>query len=408
MQKKQNQQKDKRSSRRAITPAEAMAALERAFRSGDPDEIERQLREMLQVQVAVVESVDDAKCLLVQRKRLLTVSVPYGVFIRKVSTLDVYQIDWDAVMDGDFEKAIRKVELKDILPNQTYLLLKDQAGYFPEKGLTFTGSGEITGTEDLSRAERQEKFTEGKFQTWQEHARGVWEKVQQLISYYRPFIKTWAKKVFKELGKEDIEQEEEFLKPLLWALQIAVLFHDVGKLNKAWQDAVWKNEQMVSGRPREGFIARASAVPEEKRGALQKAPAHAPFAYPFIRTLLRELLGDYRFLDAIALASARHHSLELSGSVKRGLFQLPSPNLVSELTNFTLCLIGVLSDEEKNRLKDALQKATEAIQQGSEMDEPPSPSDDFYFLYCLANRLVKMCDWEDAGDNVIELRDMRC
>ena len=37
------------------------------------------------------------------------------------------------------------------------------------------------------------------------------------------------------------------------------------------------------------------------------------------------------------------------------------------------------------------------------MDEPPSPSDDFYFLYVITNRVVKFADWEDAGNEVIEL-----
>jgi CRISPR-associated endonuclease Cas3-HD len=402
-QKKDNQKQDK-----AITSAEALAALERAFCSGDPTEVEWQLREMLQVQVAVVGSIEEAKGWLAQRKHLLTVPAPYGVFLEKSSGFEVYQIDWRAVKERDFDNAIKKADREDILPNQTYLLLQDQSGYFPDKGLTFSGRGETTGAEDLPAAEQREKFTEGKFQTWEEHARGVWEKARQLTNFYRPFIEAWAEAVFKEQWEKDAQKKNHFLEALIWALQVAVLFHDIGKFNQKWQNVVWEIEQRISGKVRQEFVARTSHVPEEKRKFLPSPPLHAPFAYPFIRTFLRKLLGDYRFLDAIALATVRHHSLEVSGSVTKGSFRPASDDLTDKLNQSISCLMGDLSDEERSKLREALTEAAKATMEGSEMDEPPSPSDDFYFIYCLANRLVKVCDWEDAGDKIIELREVRC
>jgi len=53
--------------------------------------------------------------------------------------------------------------------------------------------------------------------------------------------------------------------------------------------------------------------------------------------------------------------------------------------------------------KGIIQHAIEETNKGSLMDEPPSPSDDFYFLYVITNRVVKFADWEDAGNEVIEL-----
>lgn len=126
-----------------------------------------------------------------------------------------------------------------------------------------------------------------------------------------------------------------------------------------------------------------------------------------MKTFLRKILGDYRFLDTIALAAARHHSLEVSGAIKANEFQwaqLGNQSAQEYLNQLVQTVLGSLSDEESRRLEEALQEASNAVTQSSQADEPPGPTDDFYFLYCLTNRLVKVCDWEDAGDTQIELR----
>jgi hypothetical protein len=63
-----------------------------------------------------------------------------------------------------------------------------------------------------------------------------------------------------------------------------------------------------------------------------------------------------------------------------------------------------LSGDEVQQIQEAISEAAKRITEASRADEPPGPTDDFYFLYCIANRLVKVCDWEDAGDTNIELR----
>ena len=57
----------------------------------------------------------------------------------------------------------------------------------------------------------------------------------------------------------------------------------------------------------------------------------------------------------------------------------------------------------KLKSKRIIQNTIDATNKGSLIDEPPSLSDDFYFLYVMTNRVVKFADWEDAGDEVIEL-----
>jgi CRISPR-associated endonuclease Cas3-HD len=388
--------------RKVITPSDAFAAYERAFRAGSPREVEELLREMLNVQVAVVKDKDRAEEELRQGKRLKTVSVPYGVFLGKIKGKTVYRLESSAQKKNQsFLVEVKSDE--DIRPNFTYVLLTEEAGYSPEKGLTFEGPGKETGFESQPDAEMREKTTTGRFQKWEEHAKGVWERSERITKSYRPFIERWAKEA---LGLDNA-QLQSFVDSLIWAMRIAVYLHDVGKLNKQWQEVVWQNEQKVSGKTRDGYIARTSSLSNaEQKKELASPPPHAPFAYPFLQALLRKVLGDYRFLDTIALAAARHHSLEVTGTVEKGKFEWDEWNdqKVNEWLQDQICQLLDLSGDEVQKMQEAISEAAKRITEASKADEPPGPTDDFYFLYCITNRLVKVCDWEDAGDTNLELR----
>lgn len=389
--------------RKAITLADAFAAYERAFQAGNPREVEELLREMLNIQVGVVKDKCSVESELIQGKRLKTISVPYSVFVgkfREGTIKPVYRLDLYAQKKGwGFLEEIKSEE--DIRPNFTYVLLSEKAGYSPEKGLTFEGKGSETGFESQTCAEIREKTTSGRFQKWEEHAKGVWDRSGRIMNLYRPFIDRWAKEV---LGLGDT-QRQSFVDSLIWTMRITVYLHDVGKLNKKWQEVVWKNEQKISGKSRDGYIARIS----DRISKLEDPPFHAPFAYPFLRTFLRKIFGDYRFLDAIALAAARHHSLEVTGATGKSEFQWDDWGGVIAyewLQNQIRQLLSLSKDEAQN-MDEALREAAQKITEQSEADEPPGPTDDFYFLYCLTNRLVKVCDWEDAGDTDIEFIEVK-
>jgi CRISPR-associated endonuclease Cas3-HD len=388
--------------REVITPSDAFAAYERAFRAGSPCEVEELLREMLNVQVAVVKDKDQAEEELRQGKWLKTVSVPYGVFLSKIKDKTVYRLEPSAQKKNQsFLVEVKNDE--DIRPNFAYVLLAEEAGYSPGKGLTFEEDGKETGFEPQPDAEMREKTTTGRFQKWEEHAKGVWERSERITKFYRPFIERWAKEA---LGLDDTRLQS-FVDSLIWAMRIAVYLHDVGKLNKQWQEVVWQNEQKVSGKTRDGYIARTSSLSNaEQKKELASPPPHAPFAYPFLQALLRKVLGDYRFLDTIALAAARHHSLEVTGAIEGGKFEWDEWNgqKVNEWLQDQLCQLLDLSGDEIQRIQEAINEAAKRITEASRADEPPGPTDDFYFPYCIANRLVKICDWEDAGDTNIELR----
>jgi len=388
--------------KKVITPSDAFAAYERAFRAHSPREVEELLREMLNVQVAVVKDIQQAEEKLRQGKRLKTVSVPYGVFLSKIKGKTFYRLEPSAQK----ENRNLLVEVKrdeGIRPNFTYVLLDKDAGYSPGKGLTFEGPGEETGFESQPNAEMHEKTTTGRFQRWEEHAKGVWERSERITKSYRPFVERWAKEVLRL----DDAQLQSFVDSLIGAMRIAVYLHDVGKLNKKWQEVVWQNEQKVSRKTKDGYIARTSPLSNAgQKKELESPPPHAPFAYPFLQALLNKVLGDYRFLDTIALAAARHHSLEVTGAIEEGKFEWDewSGQKANEWLHDQICQLLDLSEDEVRKIQEAISEAAKRITEASKADEPPGPTDDFYFLYCIANRLVKVCDWEDAGNTNIELR----
>ncbi|WP_427366480.1 CRISPR-associated endonuclease Cas3'' [Candidatus Caldatribacterium saccharofermentans] len=394
---------------RAITPSEALGAYERAFRAGYPAEVESLLREMLNVQVAVVDDIERAKQQIAQGKRFKTVTVPYGVFLGKSKGKKIWLLGFESLKQTGADNVIQKVgSREEILPNRTYILLRSEAGYSQTEGLTFEGEGETTGFEEEPEAERREKSTEGQFQSWKEHSYGVWQRSERIANLYRPFVEAWAGSVLSEHWDGEEKKKNAFVEIVLWAIRFAALLHDVGKLNQEWQEVVWRNEKhiqngSVNKDTWDPFIARTSSASDKVRKQLQKPPAHAPFAYPFLKTLLRNLVGDYRLWDIVALAAARHHSLEVTGAFSSDQFQWDN-GAETFLRKLIEEVLGELLEEDKKRLEGALAEASKAICSASKADEPPGPTDDLYFLYCLANRLVKVCDWEDAGNQEIELK----
>lgn len=403
--------------KKAITVSEAIGALERAFRMRSPNEVEQLLRETLNVQIAVVDDKAQAEEALTNRKKLKTITVPYGVFLGKAREIlkernedgaSIYSLEINPILSDNQPFILRAIYSEDILPGKTYAILSDRAGYSELKGLTFSGTGDSIGFEDMPEAECREKFTQGYFQTWKEHVNGVLKRNGRLEKIYRPFIENWTRNALAPQWKDDGEKRvNDFVDSILWAMRLVVLFHDIGKLKRDWQEVVWENEERIRGKKikheqMDKYIARTSYVnTEQTRRQLKKPPPHAPYAYPFLSAFLRNTLGDFRFLDAISLASARHHSLEVAGGIAAGKFNL-ADGATEFLVNWLPEVLKV-DGEDKTKIINALNAAIIHTNKGSLADEPPSPSDDFYFLYCLTNRMVKLCDWEDAGRQTIEL-----
>lgn len=181
-----------------LTISEAIGIFERAFRVRDPNEIERVLRENLNVQVAVIESKEFAENKINEGYYPLTVRVPYWIFVSKVKEkeLNVYSLEQENIISEESKKWKLEEIYNEILPNRTYFILKNKAGYHPHLGLTFEGDGEVTGFEKIGEGEKAEKFVAGREQTWEKHAVGTLGRANRILKIYRPFLTDWAKNVF--------------------------------------------------------------------------------------------------------------------------------------------------------------------------------------------------------------------
>lgn len=366
-----------------LTVSQAIGVFERAFNRRDPDEIESLLREMLNVNIAITKDITRFKEELAKGRYPITITVPFGVFVYKVKTKNlrtkVWLIDLKSIKHGEIVlQPCHDIAL--IQPSKTYLIDASIAGYSEHEGLTFDGNGEETGFELIPKHEKMEKETTGYDQTVKEHFLGVWRRSSSIALTYKPFLKRWCMNI---LNKSEADADG-IADIILTSIQIAAAFHDVGKLNLSWQKAIgW-----TVGHD---FIARTK---DRKQGV----PEHAKYAYPFLKELLRRGFGDYRLFDHIALAAAKHHSLEVGGIVKENEFLLPEGADAA---------LKEIAREVDSELDGIITSAISALQEGSLADEPPSPSNDFYFIYCIAHRMIKICDWEDAGNKTLELEGIR-
>ena len=174
-----------------LTISEAIDIFEQAFRVRNPNEIERVLRENLNVQVAVMDSKKSVENRINEGYYPLTVRVPYWIFVSKVKEkgLSVYSLEQENIISEESKKwKLERISYNEILPNRTYFILKNEAGYHPHLGLTFEGEGEITDFERMEKGEKAEKFGVGREQTWEEHAAGTLSRANRILEIYKPFL----------------------------------------------------------------------------------------------------------------------------------------------------------------------------------------------------------------------------
>ncbi|MHA2621499.1 MAG: hypothetical protein V2G42_07805 [bacterium JZ-2024 1] len=387
---------------------EAIGVFERAFRKSAPELVEHQLREMLHVQVIVAKNKQTFESDLLQNQSFPPqITLPFYMFCNKYKNahFSVYRIDLEMFKEvrrhkADLDAAEGALFSSDFLvpccsewdlkPGHTYVIISDHTGYSSEIGLTF-GEHDDTPTWTLKPAGSKEPFeTTSRYQTFEEHARAVSNRSQEILKTYQPFIKKWASQILEGVNPD------QFSEHLCTAIQISALYHDVGKLSRDWQcSAGWQPDQP--------FIARTHDVSADKRRVL---PKHAPYAYPFIKTLLRNYfevtdLAEGRILDHIALATAKHHNIEVMGNIQRNEFHPADEQGVLRV------LKSLAGEQFGEELARHIPPACAALMDETRADEPPGPSEDFYFLYCIAHRAIKMADWEDAGNETLELMNIR-
>jgi CRISPR-associated endonuclease/helicase Cas3 len=382
----------------ALTPSLALGAFERAFHTADASQVEKLLRDSVTVNVGVVESFEaalsayntpetDGSGSRQPRSYPETISLRLSTFaiLRKRNEWQVREI---LVRHKDKlgkeyiaaeETPMQLQALQRIRPGATYLLLAGEAGYTSKTGLSIHKEvGTPTKMLTLLPRDRGQRQQNGTEQTWIEHATGVHEEAKRILDLYDPFLLTWAKQVYANIGVAP----EETAGAVRDAMELAALFHDVGKLNDKWQRAVGRENKQPLART----LNRNSA------------PYHAQYVFPLlVQFFHRATNTKYRLYEHIGLAAARHHVLTLDGDINTGdeRFRWTPGGKKAVLKAFeaTFGIDGLSS----------LEASLDSLEETQTAGEAPGPSADEFLPYCLTNRLVKFSDICDAGAGRLEL-----
>ncbi|PZA06224.1 MULTISPECIES: CRISPR-associated helicase Cas3' [unclassified Meiothermus] len=419
---------------KSITIADALGLLDQTFHSRSADVLEGTLREINNVQVVVVsepprnaagaeivgaegtENLSEFERYLDQQNRLKpyqrdtleSIPVSYGRFARRLEEQDLWELK--LVKEEEHDKPLYVLQRAErVRSNRTYLLTQADAGYSPTVGLSF---GEVDYVEPVHglitpvvpRDGEQDQPPKHNFQSWREHCSRVYRAVDAMLkSKYLAWILHIAKQM---QARGVLESAEQFAQTLESMIRLAALLHDVGKLSRGWQREIGWREGTG-----EEFWAKSKEGVE-----VGELPPHAFHALPVLRYLFRKLgvvdeQGKVdRLAELIALAAARHHSLgnpdgtlqwppfELHAGVLEEIRQL----LQDELGEDSEPIRALITPELFDHIND---DSTYKLEKGKHtyVLDTPSPSEDYYPFYVLANRMIKVGDWEASGEREVEL-----
>lgn len=378
---------------RGLTPAKALGLYEQAYRTRDPGSVERALRDVLPANLvirprhelqgkgaeppplvmAVQANMDLSRA---ERRQLETVSVSQGTLftIMRERPGELLRL-----FVNHEDRTVKLERTRYPAPGETYVLAAEVAGYTEALGLSLHPV-DAPGSTGWVEPDRPPVSSGGQEQEFCQHARGVFQRVQRLIHHYRPFLVSWQR-VFPET----VQAPEEFVDALLELIGLAALYHDVGKLSRGWQEDVgWHGP---------GYIARTA--PPHGQPRRRRPRPHAYHAFPFLRLLLEPYASGAPVHEWIALAAARHHTITRDGDTLRWRGEQYDDDVMDLLRS-----VAPDPDVAERIGADLL---APLAQDGLYTLDAPSPADDFYPLYCIANRLIKLADQEDAAGHEIEL-----
>ena len=414
---------------KAITTGDALGILDQTFHSRDPSTLENTLREINNVQLVVVNErpQNDAGAMFVgdpdafgrssfqkfldsqnrlwpsQRDTVESIPVSFGRFKRSLEERELWEVQMTRVEHSAPTVQLTKNEGR-VLPNHTYVILQQDAGYSPDLGLTFQPNDFETNTPTvtpiISRGEKEDKNYEHHFQTWLEHCEKVYAQASLMLDKH---YSMWICRLADKMQERDvIEDAQGFSLKVESLIRVAALFHDLGKLNKPWQDTIgWTNGEFWG---------------KSHDNGVKKLPPHAFYALPALRYLFAKLgvVNDQgevdRLAELIALASARHHSLgTLDGTMGWYPFELHT-GVVEEVHKLLDATLKDEADVLKLYITDELFTHLNNSEVYRENEgrltytlDTPSPSEDYYPFYVLASRIIKVGDWEASGQREVEL-----
>jgi len=215
--------------------AEILGKLARAHFYGEKNVVEECIRDIYTCEVSIH---DNPEVLCNENNdilRLQKVNVNVFVFRAKAAKLleeniKIWVIEENNILDDYSFKLTPKLvkNPSEILPYKHYIIFPEGAYYGKDVGLVF-GIKSLTNFDFLEKEiiENKEKEFLRRYEPWIDHAK---ETLQVLDKYFIPKYSFVIKKFSEafDINKKDLIEK----------IRIAVALHDIGKLNKYWQEKI--------------------------------------------------------------------------------------------------------------------------------------------------------------------------
>jgi len=369
----------------------ALNLFDRASQQHSPGAIANVFREILSIQVAVIEEGDERA----NFDLLAKLRAGYDLDTSTTSLKRGYRLVADA------KGRARVVRYRDELvieKNPSYLapgdllLVSPSVAYLHKaKGLCFgDGSHSESGTlrsEPVLRAQRQKnRSTDTHAQSLWSHTAGVMRGVGKRLldpGDYRSALV----KILQRL--EGPECAEDLARVIARLAILATGFHDIGKCGRRWQQRAHEIDPNSS----EELIGRTTNT------AKRMGIPHTPPGFFAAVSACNAALGNLRETDhlvrAIALAAARHHSSLLDPSAVRD-YQFDPVEATSGFVDQVLAQVQL-------KEIDAVSIVEAARSRGTAAQVPLMlPNDDLFPIYALVGRAILISDREDAAGVPLE------
>lgn len=325
-------------------------ALGNAAFKGDRRAVEETIREVFSANLTVHENPFKLSYKEMRNMPWLNVNVE----VLKKYLPKIWHIEF---MHDEYGKSDLKIEQADKLyPYEFYVINPECAEYSHELGLVLDSKGENLKTKTYSPL--QDRTFEYSQEPWEKHVDNCLKAFDKIKREEPQSLKLLAKVLNIDLHKAEG----------LIALCLAV--HDLGKLNIEWQ--------------REIGIYGNGSVPLAHTSSMVKKVPHATVSAHATRQMFYELIGNEHFTTAFELALAHHHHTRakevpcyilgwreiyetvLDKVFKNYGFSVPklSLNIIPRIPHKTTLDIPFPDIERKKQ----------------------------YAIYCIASRLVRMCD----------------
>lgn len=383
--KRRNEQLEKHLDRTTF----ALNLFDRASQQHSPGVIASTFREILSVQVAVVDEEADIDL-------LAKLKTEYDLDASSVSLKRGYGLT------GKAKGKARVVRYRDELVienNPSYLVSGDLllvptsvAYLHRKKGLCFGDPPQEEGptlTSELRpRPQRQkDRPTSTNPQSLWKHTVGVMKGVEERLLSEGDYRSALVR-ILRCL--EGPERAEELAGVIGRLAILATGFHDLGKCGCRWQERAHE----IDPDSIEELIGRTENT--AKRMGIPHTPPGFYAAVAACNAALGNLKETDHLVRSIALAAARHHSSLLDPSAVRD-YQFDPVEAASGFVNQVLAEVGLQTEIDAASVLDAARSRGTAVQVPLML-----PNDDLFPIYALVGRAILISDREDAAGMPLE------